>query len=74
MTVDTLGNAIDFGDLTRGARYPAGCSDNTKGVWGGGEPSAQNVMDYVTIATTSNATDFGDLTQGRGNIAACSGD
>lgn len=29
---------------------------------GGADPSATNVMDYVTIAATGNAVDFGDLT------------
>ena len=37
----------------------AGCSNGTRGVFGGGFQT--NVIDYVTIANTGNATDFGDL-------------
>ena len=29
---------------------------------GGQDPSASNIMDYITIASTGNATDFGNLT------------
>ena len=41
-------------------------SSPTRGVWGGSEPSATNLIEYVEIATTGNAIDFGDLiTDGR---------
>jgi hypothetical protein len=53
----------------------AGCSDATRGLFGGGRnnPYAYNdVIDYITIATTSNATDFGDLTNGRYELSSCS--
>jgi len=69
ITIETAGNAIDFGDLTYTDSNV--CSSNasrTRGMWfgGGEEPSAENNnINYVTIATTGNAADFGDLTQAR---------
>lgn len=66
VTIASAANATDFGDLTA-AKYDMGSvSDGTYGVFAGGyignpSYSAQNAIDYVTIATTSNASDFGDL-------------
>ena len=70
--IATLGNAVDFGDLSA-AKYGLGaCSDGSRGVFGGGYASnSQNVIDYITIATVGNATDFGDLTLARHMLAAC---
>jgi hypothetical protein len=64
ITIATLGNATDFGDLTVGRNYLSGMDNATRGVFAGGG-SNTNVMDYITILTTGNATDFGDLTVGR---------
>ena len=65
ITISTLGNATDFGNLLAGASFIRGCSSSTRGVFGGGQaPGAQNVMQFVTIASTGNATDFGDLDDG----------
>jgi len=63
ITIDTTGNAIDFGDLTVGRYSPAGLSSETRGVIFGGNISGNstNNIDYITIDTTANATDFGDL-------------
>ena len=61
-TIATLGNFIDFGDLTTSRRSGSSCSSSTRGLLGGGTtPVNQNIIDYVTIASTGNATDFGDL-------------
>ena len=68
VTIASLGDAQDFGDLVFGVRYPSGVSSPTRGLFAGGRDSAntpafnRNKIDYVTIATTGNATDFGDLT------------
>lgn len=77
VTIASLGNSQDFGDLTgNGVRYPASTSSPTRGIFGGGRDSAdspvynQNVIHYVTIATTGNATDFGDLTDALYSMAA----
>ena len=75
VTIDTTGNAIDFGDLTDARRQLASCSNATRGLFGGGYDGVnRNTIDYVTIDNTGNATDFGDLTQARAAPASCSGD
>jgi hypothetical protein len=74
VTIDTAGNATDFGDLTLVRNAFAGTSNGIRGVFAGGSSaSTSNVIDYVTIATTGNATDFGDLTLVRSQLAGCSG-
>ena len=71
ITIASVGNATDFGDLTVARAYPSACSSSTRGVFGGGL-TITNTVDYITIATTGNATDFGDLTQARAFLASCS--
>ena len=72
ISIGSLGNTTDFGDLTTVRNSLTSCSSSTRGVFGGGGPFL-NVIDYITIATTGNAIDFGDLTVGRSNgLAACS--
>ena len=67
ITISSVGNATDFGDLTAGIWFAASCSSNIRGVFGGGtiSPVVINNISYVTIATQGNAQDFGDLTQAR---------
>jgi hypothetical protein len=74
ITIATLGNASDFGDLTTHRDYHYACSSSTRGVFGGGNssPVYTNIIDYITIATTGNATDFGDFSQLKFHISACS--
>jgi len=69
ITIATLEDSTDFGDLTRkDFHYGGAASSNTRGVFAGGytpspTPATEtNTMDYVTIASTGNAADFGDLT------------
>ena len=63
VTIASLGDSQDFGDLTEGVRYPSATSSPIRGVFAGGRDNSgnKNVMSYVTIATTGDATDFGDL-------------
>ena len=63
VTISTLGDAQDFGDLTVATEYPAGTSDRTRGLTLGGQTgsSALNTVSFVTIASAGNASDFGDL-------------
>ena len=64
VTIDTNGNAIDFGDLD-GTNYSGvvGGSSPTRGLWfGGGPRGGVNTIQFVTIASTGNAQDFGDNT------------
>ena len=75
ITIASTGNATDFGNTADGHSGGQGCSNSTRGVFGGGYvPGATivNVIDYVTIASAGNASDFGDLTQNRRGLAACS--
>ena len=62
ITIGTLGNSVDFGDLSAARYLCQGVSNGTRGVVAGGDNSgAVNIIEYITIATTGNATDFGDL-------------
>ena len=70
VTINSTGNASDFGDLTGNSGYMATCQDKTKAFFiggavpGGGNASKINTTtDFITIATTGNAQDFGNLTQ-----------
>ena len=59
----TLGNGVDFGDLTAGRSMLAATSDSVRGVNISGyiSPGANtNAIDYISIATQGNAVDFGD--------------
>jgi hypothetical protein len=75
VTIATVGNSTDFGNLTSGRRAVRGTSNGTRGVAAGGvgDPSDYyahtNLMDYVTIATTGNAADFGDLVMPRNALS-----
>ena len=68
ITIETAGNAIDFGDLTyTDSNVCSSGASRTRAMWfgGGTEPNLENDnIDYVTIATLGNATDFGDLSDG----------
>jgi len=73
VTINTLGNVADFGNLTQGRWTLAALSSNTRGVFAGGaSPSTENIIDYITISTVGNATDFGDLTVARKNALSSS--
>ena len=73
LTISTLGNTIDFGDLTAFRACLRACSNQVRAVFGGGyfTPSttasggtADNRIDYITISSAGNAQDFGDLSSG----------
>ena len=76
ITISTLGNAQDFGDLVIARSNATGVSDGSRGCFGGGydydASAVQNVIDYITISTLGNAQDFGDLTVGRLHLAGAS--
>ena len=76
ITIETLGNGTDFGNLSAGRNQNAGLSSATRGVFGGGytAPAAINVIEYVTILTTGNMADFGNLTVARRGLGANSND
>ena len=74
MTIASLGNSQDFGDLTESKSYAYGTSNSIRGVFAGGRnPAARiNTIEYVTITSSGNAQDFGDLTTNRSQTGACS--
>jgi len=77
ITIASLGNAQDFGDLTQARERVHSCSNSIRGVWGGGRSESSpdtplNTIDYITITSTGNAADFGDLTQTRYESGSCS--
>ena len=65
MTIATLGDALDFGDLYQNTSEFGSCASSTRGVFMGGEtfPTNINIMQYITIQSTGNSFDFGDLTR-----------
>jgi hypothetical protein len=67
----TTGDAADFGDLSGTRERVTGCSNGTRGIWGGGL-SITNIIEYSVFATLGNVTDFGDLTLARHDAGACS--
>ena len=72
--INTLGNAVDFGDLTNlndgrnGQKLQqASCASATRGMFIGGTNESPSVIDYslidtITIASKGNAKKMGDLT------------
>ena len=63
VTIQTLGDAVDFGDLTVGRRSIAAVTNATRAVACSGDTPATNTMDFITMASKGNATDFGDITR-----------
>jgi hypothetical protein len=73
VTIASLGNAVDFGDSLFSGGYRAGCSNTTRGIFGGGFiGSIINTIEFLTIATTGNSIYFGDLTVTRFGNSSCS--
>ena len=73
ITIATLGNALDFGDLTATKGNSSAVASSTRAVQGGGNtPSYVTTMDYVQIATTGDAFDFGDLSTAHSEMGGIS--
>ena len=70
ITISTLGDSQDFGDLTQG-RYALGnlVGSESRMAFAGGY--YVNVIDFWTAQSLGNATDFGDLTHPRNQLSAC---
>ena len=68
VTISSKGDAIEFGDIKQRKIGMAGCSNNVRGVFGGGyNPPSYNTknLEYITMSSNGNSIDFGDLSQGR---------
>ena len=60
ITIPTLGNATDFGNLTDSRDEVSSCASRTRGVGGGGyDAGTADKIDYVTLSSTGNAIDNG---------------
>ena len=65
LSIQSMGNAQEFGDLTQARWIPASFSSSTRLVTcGGATPTYVNTIDYVTIASTGNATTFTGILSG----------
>ena len=61
VTIATLGDGQNFGDLTFLTNTSSGTSSPTRGIFAGG---SADTIDKVEILTTGNAVDFGNLGRG----------
>ena len=66
ITIATLGNSQDFGDLLAGRSGGANCTSPTRAIVGNGlTPSMTNSIETFIITTAGNSVDFGDTTEAR---------
>lgn len=79
ITIQSTGNATDFGDLQTFKSNLGGASNGTSATFAGGDTNnGSNIrtdqIDLVTVATPGNATDFGNLIVGKeGFVGSTSG-
>jgi hypothetical protein len=75
ITIASIGNSTDFGDLSLIKYQSAACASSTRAVSAGGTDYGgvrQVGMQYVTIASTGNSTSFGSLGTGTYNFSGIS--
>ena len=74
LTIPTLGNTLDFGDLLGVTGRPSALASRTRAVCMGGYDgsSVLNTIQYVTTASIGNSIDFGDLTYARNQAGGAS--
>ena len=73
VTIQTTGDATDFGDLVTASADIAATSNGVRGIMGAGFiPSSTNTIEQLTIQTRGDALDFGDLSRQVNQIGACS--
>ena len=69
VTMDTTGNAVDFGDLLNPSAGEFTAGSRTRGIFAGSYTPGNNVtnlIQFVTFSSTGDSTDFGgDLTTTR---------
>ena len=73
--ISTLGDSIDFGNMTATRRNHGSCSSSTRGLMISGSvgDSPSNSIEYITIASQGDAINFGDATandQGESALAS----
>ena len=76
VTLQTAGDAADFGDIITARHFGATQSSFTRAIhtkgYGTAASAYVNVAEYVTIMSAGNAADFGDATAADGYTAGCS--
>ena len=75
LTMATLGNATDFGDMTDEVHSLAANATSTRAAVAGGRNDGNtiiNTIEYVTISTTGNSANFGDITSTRRGLTSSS--
>jgi len=64
VTIQSLGDAVDFGDLVQELASIQSCQSQTRGIITGGSEDSSNSrvngIEYITMSTLGNAKDFGD--------------
>lgn len=74
ITVETAGNATDYGDLTSASEDGSGAGTYTRAIFGGfRNPSISAIIEYCSPDTLGNTADFGDLTQARSYMSGSAG-
>ena len=74
VTTTSTGNASDFGTLSPARYAPTGCSNGTRGLWGGGRVGSNTTnIAYITVASAGNASSFGELNLARHGRDSISG-
>ena len=62
VTLSSVGDATDFGDLVETQFFLSATSSQTRGLFSGGNnPQSVNTIQFITIASTGNSVDFGDM-------------
>jgi hypothetical protein len=72
ITISSLGNSQDFGDMQQNTTYSSGCSNSIRGVYAGNGASPSAKIEFITIATLGNTVTFGNLTATKNSLAALS--
>ena len=73
VTISTLGNATDFGDMQDGRVFCSSASNAIRGIIVGDSYPITNVITFITIATLGTDEDFGDMYSSRdGSCSAAS--
>ena len=73
VTISTLGNAADFGDMQDGRVFCSSASNAIRGIIVGDSYPITNVITFITIATLGTDQDFGDMNSSRdGSCSAAS--
>ena len=68
ITISTLGNSQDFGELTQGSQSGiGGMASRTNAFYAGGSliPAGVNVINRITMASLGNGVDYGDTLTNR---------